>query len=706
MYSVIEVSITDLTTSSRSILYSAHLFWESLNRVLVAAGTAFGEIIYWSWSDEDYNESASVIHRVFLGHEGSIFGVQISKELPIECCQRLRRVVASCSDDRTIRIWDVSDVNTKTTSETQDDYLEVMRTRHTGFTNEAFDSNEFNSSNCLAIGWGHFSRVWTVRFLEAVPCNGSLLLQSAGEDATARTWELTPNSRDNDGLSYNLLELDCAAHHSGKNMWSTTVSHNSAGLQQVTCGGADSKITTAPLSRASQAVQNIGNMVAEYTISDLLLWAQSTSSEPETAPSPNTHGSSKKAEFFRSYCFLDEITFLLTTNSGKVIVSSLSPDTGYGQSGRLSGSTFISQLEDLSGFSVCISSPQSGVAFIGSSTGSVYMYRKETGSLVKIHSANSKVGDMFAVDVSDSLDHSATALLITLVGQSNAQLLYVDVARDPCVLQVVPVSVEEPSTGSVITSMTHLKASGNDFLILGFRRGSMAVHSIRQNATLSKVIGKAHDDEAVTCLAWVTLFADLPRGYLLSAGRNGRLAVHYLDLSANFVELVHNLALPFGPNIEGLYFQNNHLLVHGFSSKKWFLYDVTAEEEVMGIDTGGAHRSWTFRSHSEVGGTLVWTRASSMHICSQRGPNHTVVHSGGHGREIKAVAVSPGSHSKAHSRMIATGAEDTDIKILQYVDQDLVCQQTLRKHTTGIQHLQWSEKGDYLFSSGGCEECM
>jgi WD40 repeat protein len=126
----------------------------------------------------------------------------------------------------------------------------------------------------------------------------------------------------------------------------------------------------------------------------------------------------------------------------------------------------------------------------------------------------------------------------------------------------------------------------------------------------------------------------------------------------------------------------------------------------MGIDTGGAHRSWAFRPHSAMGGTLVWTRASTLHVCSQKGPNHTVVHSGGHGREIKAVAVSRSSHSKAHSRMIATGAEDTDIKIFQYVDRDLVCRRTIRKHTTGIQHLQWSEKGDYLFSSGGCEECM
>jgi WD40 repeat protein len=107
------ISCLELTSSTRSILYSAHLFWESQNCVLVAAGTAFGEIIYWSWSHDADMGATSHVHRVFLGHEGSVFGVRISKELPSDCCQNLKRIIASCSDDRTIRIWDVSDVDTQ-----------------------------------------------------------------------------------------------------------------------------------------------------------------------------------------------------------------------------------------------------------------------------------------------------------------------------------------------------------------------------------------------------------------------------------------------------------------------------------------------------------------------------------------------------------------------------------------------------------------
>ncbi|KAG9187629.1 hypothetical protein G6011_05500 [Alternaria panax] len=706
----IHLSVSDLTSSSRSILYSAHLFWEDLDRVLVAAGTAFGEIIYWSWCDNSHDGPASRIHRVFLGHEGSIFGVQVSEELPADRCQRLRRVVASCSDDRTIRIWDVSDVVTSaTTSEADDNDQEVLRTRHTGFTNEAFDSDEFNSSNCLAIGWGHLSRVWSVRFLEASPCNGSLLLQSAGEDATARTWELMPNPGGSTNFPYKLLELDCAGHHSGKNLWSTIVSDISNGVQQVIAGGADSKLTATPLIRVLQTQKDQHSTIAEYTVNNILSWAHAAETSPNTAGPMQVTKSSKKAEFFRSYCFVDETSFLLTTNSGNVLVGTLSSSKAPTQSSLLSNSTLLDQRDDLSGYSVCTSGSRPGFAYVAGNRGSIYVYSKTSATLTNLHAVGSKIGDMFAAEGAEPDGPDSTVLLVTLVGQGEARLLYIDPDCGTNVLRIVQIPMADSLAGSVITSMAYVRASGRSFVIVGFRHGSIALFDIHKGgeggdeATLIRVIEKAHGAEAVTSLVWHPSSEVATIGYLFSVGRDGRLGVHQLDSSADVIDLVHDLALPFGPNIEGLYFQDNRIIIHGFSSKKWYLYDVTSEEEVMSIDTGGAHRSWAFRPHSSIGGTLVWTRASSMHIFSQTGANHAVVRSGGHGREIKAVAVLAKANSGSR-RLIATGAEDTDIKIFEYVEEDIVCRRTIRKHTTGIQHLQWSHNGEYLFSSGGCEE--
>lgn len=706
---IFAVSIKELTSSSRSILYSAHVFWESQNCVLVAAGTAFGEIMYWSWNNNPGAGAASCIHRVFLGHEGSIFGVRISRQLPTDCCQSLRRIIASCSDDRTIRIWDVSDVAIHDRLTTASDQgSDSKRTRHTGFSNAAFDPSSFSSSQCLAIGWGHTSRVWNVQFLESTPCEGALLLVSDGEDASSRTWKLSPDKSKGANLPYQLTQQDYAAHHSGKNIWSSSIYGEPVGRQQVVCGAADSKITTHPLVRISEKARE--NRNREYTMLDILSLAQMSAQGADPSALQRTHKSSKKAEFFRCYCFLDHETFLLTTNSGNILIGTLQPQSVLHGPGGLAKATFVDQPTDLSGYSVCTGEAINGVAFVAGSIGIIYMYNKSSETLFNIGSVDTKVGEMFATSVCQSDGSNMVALLITLVGRKEAQLLYIDTTASPnaCILQTFIIPLSELPSGSMITSMALTTTSQGSFLHLGFRRGSVAVYSVPINtlddsrASLLLDMEKVHGDETVTAIDWTVSAQDDLVGHLTSVGRDGCLSIRLVDLRANFVKLVHNLTLPIGPNIEGFYFHQGHLLVHGFSSKKWVLYDVTIQDEIMGVETGGAHRSWAFQSNRDTqgGGTLVWTRASSMHIRSQTGPNHSVVRSGGHGREIKAVAVSQGPCGQ----LIATGAEDTDIKIFEYTNGELQCRRTLRCHTTGIQHLQWSEDGNYLFSSGGCEE--
>ncbi|KAH8702982.1 WD40-repeat-containing domain protein [Phaeosphaeriaceae sp. PMI808] len=707
--SIFKLSATELTSSSRSILYSAHVFCESKDCVLVAAGTAFGEILYWSWGRELHSGSISRVHRVFLGHEGSIFGVRISKELPSGCCQNLKRIIASCSDDRTIRIWDVSDVIIQSghSSDTQS-----ARTHHTGFSNAAFDPKPFSSSECLAIGWGHASRVWTVQFLDIAPCEGKISLFSTGEDASSRTWNLSLNYEDGATFPYKLLQQDCAAYHNGKNIWSSVVYEDVFKRPQVVCGAADSKITTYALTNISEKASE--RKTYEYTVHDVLSLVQNLQPSAGEPLLQHDHKSSKKAEFFRSYCFLDDNTFLLTTNSGKVLISSLQaqpmPPLPSGANG-LYMAAFIDQPKDLLGYSTCVSEPTSGVAFIAGSVGSIYVYSTTAGVLSMVGFVDGKIGEMFTMKLPDAQGQETVVLLVTLVGRAEAQLFFVDIAANttPHISRIIKAPVADAVTGSIITSMIIASGSGSSFLCLGFRRGSIAVYAFANdqsasgnNANLLKVIERVHGVETVTALEWVASSEDISVGHLISVGRDGRLAVQSLNLQSNSVELVHSLPLPIGPNIEGLYFLQGHLLVHGFSSKKWVLYDVTVEEEIMSVETGGAHRSWSFQPHPKIRGygTLVWTRASSMHICMQTEPNHRVIRPGGHGREIKAVAVSQGSSPQ----LIATGAEDTDIKIFEYADGEMLCRRTLRRHTTGIQHLQWSEDNNYLFSSGGCEE--
>ncbi|KAF1949130.1 WD domain-containing protein [Byssothecium circinans] len=736
IYGTPVITIAELTSSSRSILYSAHILWESTGRVLVAAGTAFGEIMYWSWSRTPQKGPQSQVHRVFLGHEGSIFGVQISQQINMVAEKPAQRLLASCSDDRTIRIWDVSDVSFAERDGALEEGSEGERTQHTGFTNASFDTTS-SSSTCLAIGWGHISRVWSVQFIYSSRSPAKILLMSSGEDATLRTWHLTlanntlpsGQSKSPGMLPYKLSQVDYAAYNSGKNLWTSSIHGFPSGSQQVIMGGADSKLTACFLGPDLPVLGRSVIASSEYTVISLTSSTQAEVDDGSIDNSKSLHKSSKLSEFFRSYAFVDESSYLLTTNSGSVYHGSITLNGVTRAMKTATRVSLIAQPQDLNGYSICAGLPSLGVVFVAGSRGSIYIYQGGLRQLRKIHDTSGKVGNMFAVEhhIKDPAAGSSMnslgstsikriALLATVTGRNFAQLLYV-ATKDgkPDVSKSVPVPIAELGSNPTITSMEYISSPSQEYyLFLGFRQGSIAMYRAISGGleetdaaavSLIKIFERVHCKETVSAMCWLPN-ANSSSGHLISTGRDGRLAVNAMDLTEGTITTVHDLILPIGPNIEGMYFSEGHLLVYGFSSKNFVLYDTTAEEELMGVDTGGAHRSWTFQPFSKIygGGTLVWTRASSMHICHQSGPNHRVVRSGGHGREIKAVVVSPVIGEGGSRQLIATGAEDTDIKIFEYERGDLVCRRTLRKHATGIQHLQWSGDGQYLFSSGGCEE--
>jgi WD40 repeat protein len=693
------------------------LLWKSSSQVLVAAGTAFGEIIYWSWTRQQEDEAYSCIHRVFLGHEGSIFGVRISAELNI--AGKGRRYLASCSDDRTIRVWDLSDISTSADAGVVEKEQQITsRNRHTGFSNAAFDADTLDSP-CLAIGWGHYSRIWAVHFLESqLPDTVSLL--SSGEDATSRTWQFVPDGRTiaaDSNTPISLTQTGIAAYHSGKNIWSTTLFGSALGSQRVVCGGADSKITAYALPPVQRETKERGLALNEYTVEDILAMS---SSDPtlnlllRTAPVRKT---AKQGNSFRGYAFVDDKSFLLITNAGKIFLIELSTEPEADGAQTISNSTLVDQLDELSNYAVCTGDSSLGIGLAAGSRGGIYLYRKQSAGVVKLHAVQGKVGGLFIGQPWDSTNPGKLTLLVTLMGQRTANLIYLDITEqgEYTVWKNVEIEICESATGATITSMAYIpNEAGEDHIVLGFRGGSIAAYDIPGSPRTKETcrvspssIVKVHGKEAVTSLLWHPSPSNPAVGHLTSAGRDGCCAIHAIDLSRNKISLVHNLPLPVGPNLEGIYFHQDRLIMYGFSSTKFIVYDITHEEEIMSVETGGSHRSWSFRPNpsSEGGGTLVWTRAATMHVYTQNVASHTVIRSGGHGREIKDVAITQAEAGEGEARtLIATGAEDTDIKIFEYIDNDFKCRRTLRKHITGIQHLQWSSDSQYLFSSGGCEE--
>ena len=159
----------------QSLLYAAQIHINPDN-ILVATGTVFNEIQLWRptmSSSGKVSSSVVPIAQRLRGHEGCIFSLRFNADCTL---------LASCSDDRTIRVWDV------------------------------------NKGTFIAIGFAHIARVWDVQFLPTPRSEGIYLL-SASEDTTALLWHLDPSER-------TLKVRERYQGHSGKHVWSEAISSN------------------------------------------------------------------------------------------------------------------------------------------------------------------------------------------------------------------------------------------------------------------------------------------------------------------------------------------------------------------------------------------------------------------------------------------------------------------------------------------------
>ena len=248
----------------RSILYSAHVLWPTPERVTIAAGTVLGEVIFWSLP---CLESDSFdVHYNFKGHEGSVFGVRISESTNDFAPQP---ILASCSDDRTIRLWDISD-------ETPDERSNSASHFHETPTNHE------REQKCLATVMGHVSRIWGLRFLGKRGHSHELL--SHGEDGTAQVWRMSLKRDDDQSRiiasrrHYMLEHLETYSYHSGKNLWAVSV-HIERGITSIATGGADGRI-------ASYQRQAYGQEIYNETSSHSFTFNEASTSAKDQDPLP------------------------------------------------------------------------------------------------------------------------------------------------------------------------------------------------------------------------------------------------------------------------------------------------------------------------------------------------------------------------------------------------------------------------------------
>jgi WD repeat-containing protein 6 len=239
--------VQEIKCEEQSLLYAAQIYPSGRKGIIVAVGTVFNDIQIWypsKFLTEDASTSVVPIDRRLKGHEGCIFSIRFNAE---------GTLLASCSDDRTIRVWSII------------------------------------GGVCLATGFGHLARVWDVRFFPSDLTNDQYLL-STSEDASAFLWHFSLT----DGK---LAVLEQYHGHGGKHVWSQAIS--STGAIAAT-GGNDGGVSIWDIS-------GYPGRTGKY--SDDIHWT--TQSPPDMESGDKT-----KADPIKGYCCVNDDTLLITTKSG------------------------------------------------------------------------------------------------------------------------------------------------------------------------------------------------------------------------------------------------------------------------------------------------------------------------------------------------------------------------------------------------------
>jgi hypothetical protein len=711
------LTLETLSSPSRSILYSAHLVYESEDNILVAAGTVFGEIIVWRCSKDTISSGSQILHK-FTGHEGSIFGVNISPVV-VDWDGIPTRLLASCSDDRTIRIWEIN-IDGK-----YDGALPATITgRETGFGGNGNQGE--NCSECLAIVMGHASRIWSVQFLIR---SSDITVLSFGEDATTQHWELEnslyrsstsdPSFIPSSEKHAKLKHRNTFAFNSGKHIWSKVIILVDDGPPMLATGGADGKVSlykapgfgvtrsrswdlwtildvlpsnqisdTKPtmgisIDKKSERMESAESPSVAQQSKDLNAQPVIPSDNPAKMPKPKPKKSPKDA--FNKYAFVSENQVLVTTTCGRVLLGDI------GSSVKWTEVDMPARSQDLRSYSVIESISKSEIVFLGAANGTIFFYR--FGTVKEFGKIQGKVADMFG------MDDANVELLVTALGGSVATLFKVRAQElDLSSFESMHIQRVNLLDKFVVTSAG--KVDGH--LALGARNGSLAIYRPEQCDELVHSWSPSSPGDAVTTILNISnSMNDSKSGYFLTTSRNGTYSIFSLRRS---ITMVHQGSLPFGPMIEAAWFSGGDLILYGFKSKNFIVWNETQQYEISRVECGGAHRSYAYSpiAGSDAAGHFIYTKASRLYLHSQARPSHQIIKPGGHGREIKACAVSSGG-------LIATGAEDTALRIWRYrdgtspVQKQFDCLAVVQKHTTGIQHLQW-HGSSYLLSSGGNEE--
>lgn len=700
-------SFGPLVSPSRPILYSANLRLLTPESILVAGGTVFGEIIVWKYH---LASARWDLLYVFTGHEGSIFGVSISPELEIAPGGVKARLLASCSDDRTIRVWDITERNADVAGELlQPGTLGDARETGFGANSEVRAKHEGDSKRCVAVAMGHVSRIWHVKFSGRVDyAEGSVEVFSFGEDGSRQRWELgvvTSGAEVGGALVGKLTNCGISAAHSGKNIWAAAVAvGDSSSL--VVSGGADGKISISGdvkaggglcgiegrlLDGESSSVSEIDTTFSLEDVTELIHGKP----ELDVAALPKKPAKKATKDGFLRYAFISETTVLATSVSGRLSLGTANESVKWEEI-----ATTEDTRADLSSYNV-VKSPARDTAVLGGASGKMYLYRRSHGITDLAHFPG-KITDIICLGGAQGVHQPPSAkipetlaALVTVLGVNHATMLTYNLSTGESHQDPRTIQFDDDYQNYAMTAASLCDATK---LVVGSRVGLLTLYSATPTAFTPLVSRKdSPSKDSITCIL------PLPHTTVpsfLTTSRDGRYRI-YTILPTATLHLHHEISPPLAI-LEGAWFtpDTSDLVLYGFRGKNFIAWNETTRAPLATLECGGAHRPFAYVSAGDGGAgalRLVFTtKGANLRFVAQPRAPLRALQQGGHGREIRAVA--------ACGRYVATAAEDTTVRVWEYLgERGFRCLAVLERHTAGIQSLAWCGEGR-LVSTAGNEE--
>lgn len=536
---------------------------------------------------------------------------------------------------------------------------------------------DFDRERVIATGWGHGSRIWNLEFASTSNEGDVMQIMSIGEDCTLRIWNYDSSS---ELLQPVKVIENC---HRGKHVWSGDI--DALDLQLCCTGGADGRVRLHDLRQQNQVTNKL-------TMSDF---------EDQLGSSV----SFGKKDCVRDYFELTNLNKLICLTSNGYILE-------YDYASK--SCKVICYDDKLAGFGIVDGFNDLNLVAVADRNGNLVtiQYHGDDHDISRIGS------DEDSIKITNLLTSSMDGRYFVLIESPNVKIpfkLHELKAKHDDVEIVHTWIIPKPEANFPITAMTI--DTSNNWIIFASKRVSLYLVDLN-DFSRHLMLKKVAAGDTVSSVS--VLNSQLGILNLLVLARDGmHLIVTVTQQNSKFkFDIIHENKLTRG-FVEGGFFHNLDLILYGFKSSYFYIWNETKQIEIMNEYCGGnGHRHFKLYCKSSSDFCFIYLFKNDIYICHYKGRfikdnnddnsqaevDFGVVHSGTHGREIRDIAIQNGQTLFDGSRLLISSAEDSTIGLLKLLPNGKIRNYwNMTNHISGMQSVGFLNC-DYAFSSAANEE--